>query len=602
MLASPTLVIRMVGPLLIALALLLAVSPAHAAPGDLDPSFGNGGVVTLSPSANTIGGYIAVRPDGGVIVVATAEDATSVFLPDRRRVVIEQLRADGSLDPDFADGGIGYYVFAPGQSPDQSFAQAFVRQPDGRLLIAGNSFGAPGPTYGFLRLLADGTPDPDFGMNGVALFDPLDLESIGPIVLEPDGHILLGDGAAIGDRREFVIRRFDSHGVPDPDFGENGMVHLAPAPDVSNQLAGLARLDDGSIVVAGVALPDDNSIISVVARLLSDGRVDETFGDAGAVVLANGRWPIGVALTSDGQVVVGTLDFSVFRLSHDGTFDSAYGDGGYAHAAFGYSSPGFAMTANSMVVDDVGRVLLGGQAPMPGSSYAFALARVTPDGRQDVGFGPFGFVVTPVGSQGGIVQIASQPDGRIVAGGFTYPFGPGGNVLGITRYDGDGATTGGPCIAGAGELLLRHLTVPLGDELVDVSAMIPLAPGTVIDPIGSGLRVWMTGGVATPLLDVGAPPGALSRASGRGWKKQKAAGGWSFTDKTGETSIRSVVVRRVNARTLRVSARVRTYLDVSSAPAPSRVRFAFGDGACGDATFAPDDCASRSDGDRLLCR
>ena len=591
----------MARPLLTALLLLLVASRAHAAPGDLDPTFGSGGIVTLTPSTNTIGGYVATRPDGGVTVVATAADPTSTFFADRRRIVVEQLRSDGSLDPDFADGGIGYYVLEAGQNPDQSFAQALVRQPDGRLLIAGGAFGVVAK-YGFLRLLPDGTPDPDFGTNGIALFDPLDTESIGTILLEPDGHILLGDDAAVGDRRELVVRRFDSRGAPDPDFGQGGMVHVGPAPDVSNQIAGLARLDDGSIVAVGVAFPDDNGVESVATRLHPDGQVDETFGDKGAVVLANGKWPIDVARTGDGHLVVATADFGVFRLSEDGALDTTYGDDGYAHVSFAYSTPGLAPYVMAMAVDDEGRVLLGGQAPSPAALYAYALARVSADGHQDTSFGAFGFVLTPVGSQGTIAGIALQSDARVVVAGFTYPVGPGGHVLAVAQYDGDGTATGGPCTTGSGELLLRRLTDPLGDELFDVSATIPLAPGATVGPVASGLRLRMADGAATPLLDVGAPAGAFDGTTRRGWKQQKMAGVWGFTDKSGETSIRNAIVRRVNARTLHVSARVQTYLSVSPAATPLRVRFEFAGGPCGTVTFSAERCAGRASGDRLLCR
>jgi hypothetical protein len=150
--------------------------------------------------------------------------------------------------------------------------------------------------------------------------------------------------------------------------------------------------------------------------------------------------------------------------------------------------------------------------------------------------------------------------------------------------------------------LLRRLTDPLGDELFDVSAAIALAPGATVDPIASGLRLRMAGGVATPLLDVGAPAGAFDRTTRRGWKKQKMAGVWGFTDKAGETSIRNVIVRRINPRTLHVSARVQTYLSVSPAAAPLRVRFELAGGPCGTVTFTADQCAGRAAGDRLLCR
>jgi hypothetical protein len=47
------------------------------------------------------------------------------------------------------------------------------------------------------------------------------------------------------------------------------------------------------------------------------------------------------------------------------------------------------------------------------------------------------------------------------------------------------------------------------------------------------------------LLDVGAPAGAFDGTTRRGWKNQKMAGVWGFTD--GEAGIRNVIVRRVNA-------------------------------------------------------
>jgi hypothetical protein len=138
--------------------------------------------------------------------------------------------------------------------------------------------------------------------------------------------------------------------------------------------------------------------------------------------------------------------------------------------------------------------------------------------------------------------------------------------------------------------------------LLDVSATIPLAPGATVDPIASGLRLRMADGAATPLLDVGAPAGAFDGTKRRGWKKQKMAGVWGFTDKSGETSVRNVIVRRVNARALHVSARVQTYLSVSPAATPLLVRVELPGGPCGTVNFSADRCAGRASGDRLLCR
>src|SRR5690348_1518297 len=120
-------------------------------------------------------------------------------------------------------------------------------------------------------------------------------------------------------------------------------MHARADAATTNQLEELVRLDDGTIVLAGVGISLEAGpviLTSVLTRLRSDGSVDETFGDRGAVVLANQKWPIGVAATDGGQLLVGTTDFSVFRLSGDGTLDTTYGDAGYAQASFPFSAPG----------------------------------------------------------------------------------------------------------------------------------------------------------------------------------------------------------------------------------------------------------------------
>jgi hypothetical protein len=56
-------------------ALLWAV-PAQAAPGDLDPSFGGDGTVTLDV-AEEQGNAVALAPDGDIVVVGTVTVGTS---------------------------------------------------------------------------------------------------------------------------------------------------------------------------------------------------------------------------------------------------------------------------------------------------------------------------------------------------------------------------------------------------------------------------------------------------------------------------------------------------------------------------------------------
>src|SRR5215208_8212246 len=89
------------------LALLLSTAtpttPASAAGGDLDPTFGAGGTVTTD-----LGGYesahaVAVQPDGKLVVAGFAgqSDAPSVF----GDICVVRYTPDGSLDTGFGSGG-----------------------------------------------------------------------------------------------------------------------------------------------------------------------------------------------------------------------------------------------------------------------------------------------------------------------------------------------------------------------------------------------------------------------------------------------------------------------------------------------------------------
>jgi len=129
------------------------------------------------------------------------------------------------------------------------------------------------------------------------------------------------------------------------------------------------RWSDGSIGAVGVAfaLADDASM-SVATRLRPDGQLDETFGGTGAIVLANGEWPVAAALTPDGRLVVATSSFGALRFLHDGTLDRQFGAGGLARVPFPGSFPGFVAYAFAIALDDQGGALMGGEAP-PSSAF-----------------------------------------------------------------------------------------------------------------------------------------------------------------------------------------------------------------------------------------
>jgi len=132
--------------------------PAVAAPGDLDATFGTGGLVRTDVTAvgDTAFG-VAVQPDGKVVAVGTAGGPNSKF-------AVARYKPKGTLDPTFGTGGV--VVTDVGSYRDEAYGVAL--QPDGDIVAAGvQGAGRPGSNVAVVRYLPDGTPDPSFGNGGI---------------------------------------------------------------------------------------------------------------------------------------------------------------------------------------------------------------------------------------------------------------------------------------------------------------------------------------------------------------------------------------------------------------------------------------------------
>src|SRR5687767_15430873 len=125
---------RVLGGIVAALAL---ASPASAAPGDLDPSFGGGaGWVRTLEVRDASNNYlpegaedVAVQPDGRAVVTGSVIDGRS-----NRYFGALRYLPDGSLDGSFGSGGL---VAADLGSFED--ARAVALQRDGKVVVAGET-------------------------------------------------------------------------------------------------------------------------------------------------------------------------------------------------------------------------------------------------------------------------------------------------------------------------------------------------------------------------------------------------------------------------------------------------------------------------------
>jgi uncharacterized delta-60 repeat protein len=185
---------------------------------------------------------VAVQPDGRIVVAGFS------FL-------VTRFNADGTLDAGFGSGGQVAVPF--GDFGWDSEANVILVQPDGRVVIAGGSYGSH-YDFALARLDSDGSLDKGFGHNGMVTTDFYDgRDAIKALVLQPDGRLVAaGFGHASNqsstDSSHFALARYESNGALDRSFGKSGRATAEIDDPVFNDFArALAAQPDGRLVAAG---------------------------------------------------------------------------------------------------------------------------------------------------------------------------------------------------------------------------------------------------------------------------------------------------------------------------------------------------------------
>lgn len=426
---------------------------AQARDGDYVKSFGDQGreQIAFSPSLDLAIGFanfidLAIQPDGKLVVSGTV-DNTSAPSPSTDFGVL-RLNSNGTLDTNFGIQGQTIVAFDRGGTNDD-VASSVVLQPNGRILLCGESGGDPsggGSDMGFARLQASGALDLQFSGDGKATV-PFDIGPVGSrddtavrCALQGDGKIVAAGRAAIdADTQRMAVVRLNGDGSRDLSFNGSGLVTIDFGPSLPSALAlDVTILPDGHIVLTGLAAPTPSTAAWVFARLDADGQLDATFGNGGTLVFDPGVMSYqayeGVDATAlaDGSIVAvgamaltsapGNMDYGVFKLAPNGALDTGFGDGGGKIIPFDLGGS-FIDVPFKVVEDGRGRLLVAGSSSNNGNNvFAASVARLTSAGQLDPSFGIGGKLVvsstvppdTDFGEQATTVGIA--PDGSIYLG------------------------------------------------------------------------------------------------------------------------------------------------------------------------------------------
>jgi uncharacterized delta-60 repeat protein len=430
----------------------IAGSTSIPADGDLDPSFGTGGVVMTDFNNSTdLANAVALQSDGKFVAAGTTYTDNDFSDED---FAIARYNTDGSLDASFGNNGRVTTDF-PGLA---AVISAVVVQPDGKIVVAGGAY----PLFTFAgdfkvaRYNPNGSLDTSFGNGGiVTTIFPGDGSYAFALALQSDGKIIAAGTDFVdfnpGDMSDtdFALARYNPDGSPDATFGNGGTMttdFLGAEDDVYSVLI----QPDGKIVAVGSANSPVDYYDFAVARYLANGTLDMSFGTGGKTRLDFGNNDLDIAndaaLQPDGKIVAaGTTvfdfgvqePFALARFNSNGTVDTNFGNGGLVLIDFG----SFLQSANAVLIQPDGKIITVGYPNTELDDSDFLLARCNPNGSLDPGFGVGGKVRTSLGDlNSGANDAILQTDGKIVAIGFNPTKTERGVEFALARYL---ATSGG---------------------------------------------------------------------------------------------------------------------------------------------------------------
>ena len=201
-----------------------------------------------------------------------------------------------------------------------------------------------------------------------------------------------------------------------------------------------------------------------------------------------------VALGADGSMALAGVTngrFAVAKTHADGTPDTTFSGDGLASTDF----LSYAQAAAVLLQPD-GKVVAGGFSPRgaDGAVTDFTVVRYNDDGSLDTGFGGDGIVTTAFADRADVRELVLQPDGAIVAAGTTVVPGqtPHEDVV-LVRYRPDGSLDASFGTGGV-------VTVDRGGS-DSVSGLVLLDDGALVT---AGVSSRPEGGASVTLVRVGA--------------------------------------------------------------------------------------------------
>lgn len=378
-----------------------------------DSSFGNNGVLKAKFGFPWFQVLASCTQDDGKIIIAGTASST---------LVLSRFHQDGTIDNTFGTNGTVYSQ----KTAISSAAMGLKYLSDGKILVGCYRESSGGQLF---RLQDDGTVDSSFGTNGIASI-PLG-NKVTDIGIQSDGKIVVYN-------IEGLFRFF-----PNGKIDQNFRFQKVPFPRQ------LAILPDDRILVLGTYSDGTNGTNAHLYRFNSDGIVDTSFGNNGITSIAiqqayrlkmkvnvDNSIDLGMLISSGGSFSPDTINFALVHCKSDGQLDASFGLGGIKKINWRTREINYFLPQDFLFTPE-NKILFAGTDINDKGTQQFASFRINYDGTADINFGKNGIasITNKNSSYTGVLPLI-QKDGKIIIAG--YEFGSGRYNVAITRMESNG--------------------------------------------------------------------------------------------------------------------------------------------------------------------
>ncbi|HEY0750034.1 MAG TPA: T9SS type A sorting domain-containing protein, partial [Chitinophagaceae bacterium] len=227
--------------------------------GSIDNSFGTNGLAYKGFSFATFKASIGLQTDGSIVGAVNVETYNaSVF----------RFTAGGVEDAEFGTDPTNNY------EDNNIIINDLAIQSDNKILITGG-LRHSGANPKIARLYENGSLEGSLTLSDIQGF-------FTALAIQPDGKIVtVGVNAVLGF--DFLTVRLDNSGLPDDDFGQDGIVTTPVGASGDDTAKAVSILPTGEILVAGTTLGSllNREISAVLYN--TDGSLNDCFGTGGIV-------------------------------------------------------------------------------------------------------------------------------------------------------------------------------------------------------------------------------------------------------------------------------------------------------------------------------